>query len=152
MDLWELTARERIRDLLARYTWAGDRGRIAELTELFAPDGVLDLGDHGGRSEGRAAIGDELRAVVDRIATSGTGVGDRAAPGPVHHHVSSVLIDDLTATTATVRSYYAVHAATGLDHWGRYRDRVVRHDEEWRFAERIVLVDGWSAGSRVVRR
>ncbi|NLD76097.1 MAG: nuclear transport factor 2 family protein, partial [Acidimicrobiales bacterium] len=27
MELWELTAREQIRDLLARYTWAGDRGR-----------------------------------------------------------------------------------------------------------------------------
>jgi hypothetical protein len=68
----------------------------------------------------------------------------------VHHHVTSVLIGDVTTGSATVRSYYAVHTAIGLDHWGRYRDRVVEADGRWRFAERVVTVDGSAAGSHFV--
>lgn len=157
MEPWELTAREQIRDLVARYTWAGDRGRIDDLVALFLPSGVLDVGGHGGRWEGRAAIDAELRAVVARAATAGTagtdvGTADSVdvGPGPVHHHVTSVLISDLAADSATVRSYYAVHTVTGPDHWGRYRDRVVRTGTAWAFAERIVTVDGAAPGSRFV--
>jgi hypothetical protein len=29
--MWELVAREQIRDTLARYNWAGDAGRLDEL-------------------------------------------------------------------------------------------------------------------------
>jgi len=148
MELWELTAREQIRDLLARYTWAGDRGRIDDLVALFLPSGVLDVGDHGGRWEGQAAIGAELRAVVARSAGGASEEGYGA--GPVHHHVSSIAIDDLAAASATVRSYFAVHTVHGLDHWGRYRDRVVNTGVGWAFAERIVTVDGAAPGSRFV--
>ncbi len=143
VELWELTAREEIRDLVARYTWAGDRGRIDDLTELFQPDGVLDVGPHGGRWVGRTGISSGLRAVADRLARSGTAEA-------VHHHVASTCISELTPDTATVRSYYAVHSSIGLDHWGRYRDRVARTPEGWLFAERLVTVDGAADGSRVV--
>lgn len=148
METWELMAREQIRDLIARYTWAGDRGRIPELIDLFLLEGVLDVGSHGGRWDGRAAIEQGLRSVVSRSAdaTSDDGV----TGGPVHHHVSSVLISDLTEARATVRSYYAVHTQVGLDHWGRYRDAVSNTGAGWRFAERVVTVDGASPGSRFV--
>ena len=43
MDIWELTARERIRDTLARYNWSGDAMRLPELTESFCEDGELEL-------------------------------------------------------------------------------------------------------------
>lgn len=39
MALWELTARERIRDTLARYTWSGDAGRLDDLARAFTPEG-----------------------------------------------------------------------------------------------------------------
>lgn len=141
VETWELVARESIRDLVARYTWAGDRGRIGELIDLFTPDGVLDVGAHGGRWEGREAIAAGLAEVVERGG---------ASPGPVHHHVASVGISDLTTERATVRSYYAVHTGSGLDHWGRYRDTVVADRGRWLFAERVVTVDGASSGSRFV--
>ncbi len=35
MEMWELIARERIRDTLARYNWSGDAGRIEDLTQAF---------------------------------------------------------------------------------------------------------------------
>ncbi len=159
MDLDELVAREAVRDLIARYTWAGDRGRSAELAALFTDDGVLDVGAHGGRWVGAATIAAELDAVAARVAEAG------AAPGPVRHHVSSVVInveqsaDDSPPSTATASSYFLVITAIGPDHWGRYRDRFIRlpgtSDDPtgggWRFAERTVRVDGHHPDSLMVR-
>lgn len=73
-------------------------------------------------------------------------------PGPVHHHVSSVLIDLDHHDSATVRSYFSVITSIGLDHWGRYRDKVVETAPggAWRFAERVVRVGGHATGSLVV--
>lgn len=144
MERTELIAREGIRDLLGRYTWAGDSGRLADVADCFTVDGVLDLGDDGGTFEGRAAIGAELESVVARVAQSPD------APGPVNHHISSVLITMADPTTATVRSYFCVYTEAGADHWGRYRDDVVmdRVDGHWRFARRVVRVTGAAPGSR----
>ena len=43
MEMWELVARERIRDTLARYNWSGDAGRLDGLAETFCTDGVLEI-------------------------------------------------------------------------------------------------------------
>ncbi len=55
MELWELTARERIRDSLATYNWSGDAYRLEELAETFCEDGELEI---RGRDplQGREAI------------------------------------------------------------------------------------------------
>lgn len=143
-DLDELLAREAVRDLLARYTWAGDRGRSTELAELFTVDGVLDVGEHGGRWEGR----ERIRAELDSLASGGDDVPH---PGHVRHHVSSIRIERVSSTEMNAGSYFAVHTRVGLDHWGRYRDRVVLDDGVWRFAERGVRVDGSSPDSLMVR-
>jgi uncharacterized protein (TIGR02246 family) len=143
----DLIARESIRDLLARYTWAGDHGRIAELADCFTPDGVLDVGAHGGRWEGQERITAELEAVAARVAGAADGTGTR-----VQHHVSSVMIDLDHHDSATVRSYFVVLTAAGPDHWGRYRDQVVETAPggRWLFAERVVTVDGHVPGSIMV--
>lgn len=146
MERTELIAREGIRDLLARYTWAGDRGRSHDLAACFTVDGTLDAGAHGGTWEGRDTIEQELDAVAKRIAASPD------APGPVNHHVSSVLIHLVTPTAADVRSYFCVYTEAGADHWGTYRDHVVRDPVEgrWQFATRTVRVTGTSPTSRFV--
>lgn len=143
----DLPAREAIRDVVARYTWAGDRGRTGELAELFLADGVLDVGPHGGRWVGREEIVRQLDAVADRVATAGT------SPGPVRHHVSSVLVGITSPTEATSSSYFLVLTAVGVDHWGRYRDRLAVDPADgcWRFVERTVRVDGHAPGSLMVR-
>ncbi len=146
MELSELAGREAVRDLVARYTWAGDRGRSAELAELFSPDGVLDVGDHGGRWIGPSEITSQLDAVTERVAMAGT------SPGPVRHHVSSLVIDLTSAPEAAASSYFLVLTGIGIDHWGRYRDTfAVGPDGQWRFTERSVRVDGHTDGSLMVR-
>ena len=80
MERTELIAREGIRDLLGRYTWAGDGGRVDDVAECFTDDGVLDLGDHGGVLEGRAAIAAELSAVVARAADAGWRIRETDVP------------------------------------------------------------------------
>lgn len=146
MEGSELVVREAVRDLVARYTWAGDGGRSRELAALFSLDGVLDVGEHGGRWEGRDAIEAKLAETVARVAAAGS------APGPVRHHVSSLLIDPIGPTEATASSYFLVVTAIGVDHWGRYRDRLaVGPDGVWRFVERTVRVDGHVPGSLMVQ-
>jgi SnoaL-like domain len=43
VEMWELAAREHIRDTLARYNWSGDAGWLEELAETFCADGVLEI-------------------------------------------------------------------------------------------------------------
>ncbi|MCV7148178.1 nuclear transport factor 2 family protein [Mycobacterium riyadhense] len=43
MDMWELVAREQIRDAVARYNWSGDAGRLDEVAETFCAGGVLEI-------------------------------------------------------------------------------------------------------------
>lgn len=146
MDLDELFAREQLRDLVARYTWSGDGGDADALAALFTSDGVLDVGEHGGRWSGRDVIRAELAAVADRVAARGV------RPGPVRHHVSNLLLE-IDGSHASARAYFVVFTAIGVDHWGRYRDRfVLNSDQRWRFAERIVRVDGADEQSLMVPR
>lgn len=146
MERTELAAREAIRDLLARYTWAGDRGRSAEVADCFLDDGVLDAGAEAGTWTGRDEIHRQLDEVVARVAAA----GDR--PSPVQHHVSGVLISMTGPTSAAVQAYFCVYTDVGADHWGTYRDEVVQDptDGQWRFAHRTVRVAGAAPTSRFV--
>lgn len=45
MEMWQLLARESIRDLVARYNANGDTGRFSQVRELFSVDAVMDIGD-----------------------------------------------------------------------------------------------------------
>jgi 3-phenylpropionate/cinnamic acid dioxygenase small subunit len=144
VDAWELEARERIRDTIARYAHFVDGGRFDELVELFAPDGVLEVeGERAHR--GRAAI----RAFV-------TGTGRDLAEGTgaprIRHHVGNVLIELEGPDRARARCYFLAVTDHGVDHWGRYRDDLVRVGEGWRFAHRRVRTDGATPGSWVEGR
>lgn len=125
--------RDAIRDLLARYTYNGDRGRVAELAACFAPDGVLEY--PGNQAQGRAAIESLLSG------------GERNPQlSFVRHHIANPLIE-VDGDVATARSYFAVHSNHGPDHSGTYDDRLVRTAEGWRFAHRRVRVDWQAQGS-----
>ena len=129
--------RDEIRDLLARYTYAGDRGRIADLAACFAADGVLEF--PGASPVGRAAI----------AASLGSGTRDPRLTF-VRHHITNPAIT-VEQDSATARSYFTVHADLGPDHSGTYDDRLIRTAEGWRFAHRRVRVD-WQADSSLFRR
>jgi 3-phenylpropionate/cinnamic acid dioxygenase small subunit len=144
MEMWELEAREQIRDTIARYAHCVDGGRFDDLVALFTPDGVLEVeGEpaHRGR--------DAIRAFV-----TGTGRDLAAGTGAprIRHHVSNVLIETESPDRARARCYFLAVTDRGADHWGRYGDDLVRTDDGWRFAHRRVRTDGAAPGSWVEGR
>jgi hypothetical protein len=133
MESWELVARERVRDTLARYTWAGDGGRAGELALAFCEDGVLHVRDQE-PVEGRAAIAEFIGGV------------EITAPPPgvkriVRHNVTNIRFTSITPDEAKVESYFTVLTEAGLDHHGRYRDTFVPVGDVWLIRLRFVSTD-----------
>ena len=135
-----MTDEEAIRDVVARYNLYGDRGRFDELLELFAEDATLVTDE--ATYVGRAAI----RQLLTRTATAD------ALPERVRHFTSTVVIDMTAPDRASVRAYFQVLTSQGLDHWGTYRDVVVRDGARWVFTRREVRVDGMAPGGWAARR
>ena len=127
--------RDAIRDLVAAYAHAADRGRFDDLVALFAPQGVLELED-GRRLVGHAGIRDFLHETREGLHASPT------PPQVLRHHVSSHRIIVEGPHAASGWAYFLVVTERGPDHWGRYRDAYVYTDHAWRFASRHVRVDG----------
>jgi 3-phenylpropionate/cinnamic acid dioxygenase small subunit len=141
MEMWELEAREQIRDTIARYAYCVDGGRFDDLVALFTPDGVLEVeGEpaHRGRDAIRAFVTD-----TGHDLAAGTG------EPRIRHHVSNVLIDLEGPDRSRARCYFLAVTDRGADHWGRYLDALVRTDDAWRFAHRRVRTDGAAPGSWV---
>jgi hypothetical protein len=147
MELWELVARERIRDTLARYNWSGDSLRLDELAQSFCEDGELELrGSEPVR--GRAAIVELLGGVVAAPNATAQTSGTRRI---VRHSVTNVRFTDLGHTEARVASYFMVVTEIGLDHYGRYRDVFVPVGDDWLIRHRFVSTD-WSAPDSTMAR
>jgi SnoaL-like domain len=127
--------RDAIRDLLARYTYNGDRGRVAELAACFADDGTIEF--PGNKATGPAAI--------EAALSGGTGTRNPALTF-VRHHITNPLIE-VDGVRATARSYFTVHTDIGPDHSGTYNDQLIRTPHGWRFAYRLVRVDWQSPDS-----
>jgi len=140
----ELAAREAVRETIARYAHAVDRGLYDEAAKCFTEDGILDVKDVA-RHEGREAIVGMFRGAGDRLLKS-------SQKALIRHHVSSIQIDvDVTSGRATAASYFFVVTEIGPDHWGTYRDTLARDDAtgRWLFTERKVKVDGRAAKSKM---
>lgn len=118
----ERIAHGAIADTLAAATQAGDARKAEPYAACFAEDGVLELGE---RIEGRSAI----RAWM--TAPSVIPQPDGATPGYVSHHLTTCRIELTSDKTATVRTYWLVISAIGLDHSGYYDDRFVKADDAW---------------------
>jgi hypothetical protein len=145
---WELAARERIRDTLARYSWGGDGLRLDDVAASFCEDGELEIRG-GAVHRGREAI------VAFIGGVSRTGPAPAAATGSrpiVRHSVSNVRFVELGPDHALVESYFTVFTEIGLDHYGRYRDRFVPVGDEWLIRHRFVSTDWAAPGSTMVRQ
>jgi hypothetical protein len=145
MELWELTAREACRDTLAQYTHAGDRYLLDEFAAAFCEDGVLQI--RGSTPlQGRTAIMERFGGATAATQARQAGrTGDAGTPRRVvRHNVTNVRFESVTPTEATVASYFTVFTEIGLDHMGRYRDRLVPAGDRWLIAHRFVSTD-WRA-------
>jgi SnoaL-like protein len=142
----EILAREAIAHTQSIYCTEGDRGRLDELRETFAEDGVLVL--DRGEFRGREAIRGELSVAVDEKRR------EAAAGAPqlfLRHHLTSRRIEFL-GDEADVWTYFLVMTPVGLDHAGVYVDRFVRRDDRWLIARRRVKIDWQSEQSTILPR
>jgi hypothetical protein len=147
VEVWELVARERIRDTLARYSWSGDAFRLDELAAAFCEDGELEV-------RGRAPLRGRPAIVAFLAGGAGTGGDDEArraarraeaeASGVrriVRHLVTNTRFLEVTPARARVASYFSVITEIGLDHHGRYRDELEPVGDEWLIRRRFVSTD-----------
>ncbi len=149
MEIWELVAREQIRDTLARYNWSGDAGRLDGLAETFCTDGVLEI--RGMQPlRGRSEIVSFLSGVTGNVA--GNVAGNVDVKPVVRHNVANVLFTGLTPDQAQVSSYFTVVTHIGLDHFGRYRDTLVPDGDTWLIKHRKVSTDWASPHSTMARQ
>lgn len=140
MDAWEIEAVEAVRRTMAAYNFGGDRGRIDELVATFDEGGALRIGDEA-PVVGRAAI----------LARLGESIQLDPVPRFVHHHVTGLHLRSVAPDAIETASYFQVLTDAGLDHWGRYRDRLVPADGGWLFAQRQILADGFASNSCFMR-
>jgi hypothetical protein len=150
MEIWELIARESIRDRIARWNANGDAGRFADMVQVLAPE-VEFTPTPDTVIRGRDAVLEYLGALGAGTPpdTSGRYVPDGGRPS-LRHFTSTIQIDLVSEQSARVRSYYQVVSATGLDHWGRYLDEFGVVDGEWLITRRTITTegvdpDGWAA-------
>ncbi|MBF4481361.1 nuclear transport factor 2 family protein [Rhodococcus rhodochrous] len=148
MDLLELHARECVRDTVARYTHAGDSGKLTELAECFTPDGTLEVKGRS-RATGRGAI-------VEMLGGGNTPDDPpQVASGAKffqRHFVANLVFDSITPDHISTRAYFVVFGPDGADHWGRYRDTFVPDGDRWLLAHRFVAVDTTAPDSFLAAR
>src|SRR4051794_12323358 len=131
MDVDELLVREAVRDTITRYNAAGDRGDLDGLAACFQPDGTLAIRGQA-PYVGRAAIVAGLSTVGQPL----DGAVDRTPIGYLHHSVTTLHFVSIAPDEVRTTAYFSVLTRMGLDHWGRYRDRLVPAEGGWRFAIR----------------
>jgi len=152
MQLWEVVARESIRDCIARWNYHGDARQMDQMVLVLAPDVEFQAVD-GDVLHGRAAVLDFLTGVRDRKNTNVPPTDARPAPKhgrylppgtkpSIRHFTSNPRVALESETRAQVRTYYAVLSSFGLDHWGRYIDEFGVVDGEWLITKRVVTTDG----------
>ncbi len=116
-----------IQQRLAIATQAGDARKADDYAESFTEEGVLQLDE---AIEGREAIRSWMTApsVIPQPK-------DRT-PGFISHHLTTCRIDFTGPDTASVRTYWLVTSAAGLDHNGYYVDAFRKVDGDWLIARR----------------
>lgn len=148
MDLDTLLAREAVRETLARYNLAGDRGQTDELAACFTPTGVLEI-EGGWTATGRDEIAERTGGVAR--TTSSLSSSESKSTSTKHrmrHHLTTQGIELSAPDRARAYSYFIVVTESGPDHAGRYVDRLERVEGRWLLSHRRVVVEWWSPSSR----
>ncbi|WP_395310306.1 nuclear transport factor 2 family protein [Mycobacterium sp. AMU20-3851] len=135
----ELRIRVGVSHLMTSYQYLADTGKVEALARLFAPDGVLEIGDEKwvGPEAILAMFTDTARRFTDADFL------------PARHHLSSIYVEPRPDGTAKTYACFQFIGTRGLDHWGTYRDTAVPGPDGWLFAHRRVITEGFAAGSRL---
>ena len=119
--------KDAIRELMASYAYALDACRFSDVAGLFTEDGEWTT--TYGSARGRA----EIAALLDRNVP-------KPGEGPQRKHYITNIIIRLEGDRAKATSDYLVvrESPGGLlpVMGGRYKDDLVKHNENWRFARK----------------
>jgi ketosteroid isomerase-like protein len=116
--------REAIRALLSGYSHFYDDGRLDDFVELFADDGVLQLGPDGPLAGDRQAIRSALEQPIQ-------------ARNGIRHFTTDELIEFTGDDRAVGTCRFSVRM-TGRAFDGTYHDEYVAGPGGWRFARRTI--------------
>jgi hypothetical protein len=142
VELWELNARESIRDLVARYNANGDSGRFEEMLKVFADDAVMELVSFDGSIRRYEGIAQVATIFSDTKASWDRSVRPTATRHHVRHFTATHQIDLVDESHARGRCYFLVLMGHGVDHWGRYIDEYGVRNDRWVITQRRALSDG----------
>jgi len=139
IELQGIADRFQIEDVLARYCTALDSKQWEMLTEVFAPDGVAEFGDLGGRHEGPRSIAEFVSSILGGLDASQHLLGNEVV------RVSG----DRAKATCYFQAQHLLVSANGGNTYlvgGIYDDELVRTPEGWRIALRQ-LTPTWYDGN-----
>jgi hypothetical protein len=147
MTAEDMLARESIRQVMARYTTAGDRLRDEEFVAVFTEDAIIEAEGLNEadkfRYEGREAIREWIARWRDRPE----GAPPTHQASFVRHHLSTCDIETLAPDSAKARTYWVAWTDVGPDHAGYYLDDFRRVDGHWLIAWRRIREDWRSPDS-----
>jgi hypothetical protein len=129
-----------VADLMARYQFLVDAGKVRQVSQLFTDDAVFQ--NNGGEAVGPDGVLAFFLDTKDSFIAAGIL--------PARHHLSSVMVDPQEDGSATTYACFQYIGTRGLDHWGTYRDVVVPVESGWKFARRVATVEGCVPASPVV--
>lgn len=150
MNIDELLAREAIRDVMARYTTAGDRLRIEEFLSCFTDDAIIETEFVRSDQAFRYAGVDAIRSWQERWLNRAPHEEPTHRASFVRHHLSTSKIDLQAPESATARTYWVAWTDIGPDHAGQYLDTFRNVKGEWLIAHRRVRLD-WEAENSLFR-
>ena len=133
----QLVDKQKIIDLTIAYTWIIDRGPREKLREIFTDNAVfiIDVKNYSG-----------VDAIINKIERTLGGLS--ASQHLISNH--QVLIDGDNATCSCY--IHAQHTLRGIEDGdnyimaGRYIDKLIRVDTNWRITERKLILD-WAEGN-----
>ena len=122
-----------------------DDGDFEMVGRTFAEDALLEQ-SNGNQVLGRAAICEAFRFRREKRFEN----VDREAVFQ-RHNLTTRFIEIIDDGEATATSYFLVTSEIGLDHSGRYFDRLSRCQAGWRITHRKISIDWMHEGSRFNR-
>jgi 3-phenylpropionate/cinnamic acid dioxygenase small subunit len=129
-------------ELNAAYAAAIDTDRLEDWPEFFAPDCLYKITSADNHKRGYAAgivYADSQAMLRDRVtALRSANIYERQA---YRHIVGLPVIADMTAQTPFLVARIMRDGRTDLFATGVYLDKLVEHDTQLRFIERIVVCD-----------